>query len=65
MTILKINVNRAKILERLEEIEKQLPKANWEYERFARCTKEHTLAWTKLHNLESEKIMLEGMLDPS
>ena len=54
--------DRAKTLERLEEIETSLQPLYRQYEGVARGSKEHTQVWVKISNLEHERDMLEAML---
>ena len=53
---------RAKIIERLEAIEAELPRLYAVYEGNARCSEKHLLAYTAIKNRESERSMLEAAL---
>ena len=52
-----------KIIARLESIESALARHYRDYEGNARCSKKHLAAYTAIHNLESERSMLEAALE--
>ena len=54
---------RLTIIARLETIEAKLPRLYRDYEGNARCSKKHLAAYTAIHNLESERSMLEAALE--
>lgn len=50
------------IIGRLNAIESKLDRQNNVYEHASRHSEEHTMAFTAMHNLESERDMLEAAL---
>jgi hypothetical protein len=55
-----MKLDKPAIFNRLEQIEMELESAGRAYERYARSSQEHTRAWARVHNLESERACLEG-----
>lgn len=54
-----MKLDKPAIFRRLEQIEAELESAGRAYEGYARSSQEHTRAWARVHNLESERACLE------